>query len=235
MELVLRSRGSGYSLRRFILYVLFASTRDDFELRRQPRPSEAGRNWKAATDLELVAGLRSGEHGASAEFVRRFEKLVTYIAYGHTYEKEEVEDLVQDVWVVLSRGNWRTVCAWENKCPLSSYVSVITTRVVRARMRRRPNEVSIEELDAEPVDSTVIVEPLLTSQQAETIQFCIRQLSAKQQLVLKLRIVDGADHIEIGRLLGISPTTSRKRLFDALRKLAKLIPEVDPSLMELEI
>lgn len=231
MTLALTTTTLYWNLLRFVSFFL-ATLADPRGPRYELPPTR--RNYRVMSDLEVVAALRSGDPGAADELWRRFERLVTFVAADLTNNRDDGQDLAQEVWVSLGSRNWASVCAWENKCPLAAYVSVIATRVVRSKAKKK-RDTYLEELQSEPMDPTCVPDPALTADQEAKLRYCMGKLTVNQQQILKLKLVDGYDHSEIARTLNIQEGTSRKRLFDALRTLDRIIRDTHPELLELEV
>ncbi|MEP0766237.1 MAG: sigma-70 family RNA polymerase sigma factor [Fimbriimonadia bacterium] len=184
------------------------------------------RDW---TDSELVARLRLGDSDAGGEMVRRFGFLVRYLCSGRSAGIMDSDDLEQEAWVRLTANGWEAVCAWEGRCPLSAYLSVVTTRVLR--LIREQERKHIER--AEPLDAAenVAVPTGLSSEDRAAVRLCMRKLPECQRLAISLRFFDALSHSDIAGLLGISVGTSRKRVFDGLRRLERLLGDSYPHLL----
>lgn len=198
------------------------------------------RDW---SDRELVARLAQGDPDASGEMVRRFGFLIRFLCSGRSAGHLDSEDLEQETWVHLAADNWHTVCAWETRCPLSAYLSVVVTRAVRAMVQRGKREAEATvSLDSMRVTDVPPASPAgqgpFPREQSEmppedlaAVRLCVRKLPESQRLAISLRFFDALSHRDIAGLLGISIGTSRKRVFDGLRGLERMLSESYPHLL----
>ncbi|GMV38083.1 MAG: hypothetical protein AMXMBFR61_25910 [Fimbriimonadales bacterium] len=184
------------------------------------------RDW---SDSELVARLRLGDPDAAGEMVRRFDFLVRYLCSGRSAGILDSEDLEQEAWARLTADGWDAVCAWEGRCPLAAYVSVVTTRALRLIVARAREQAEM----TEPLEAAagVAVHMDLPSEDVAAVRLSVRKLPEHQRLAISLRFFDALSHSDIAGLLGISVGTSRKRVFDGLRGLERILSESYPHLL----
>lgn len=177
----------------------------------------------------MVSRLRLGDPDAAGEMVRRFGFLVRFLCSGRSAGVLDPEDLEQEVWVHLTANSWDAVCAWEGRCPLSAYLSVITTRALRVIMAHAREQAAM----AEPLGAAedVAVHMQLPSEDLAAVRLCVHKLPEHQRLAISLRFFDALSHSDIAGLLGISVGTSRKRVFDGLRGLERIMADAYPDIL----
>ena len=184
------------------------------------------RDW---TDGEVVARLRFGDPDAASEMVRRFDFLIRYLCSGRSGGLLDSEDLEQEAWVHLTANGWDVVCAWEGRCPLSAYLSVVTTRAIRVvvEQARKEAEATV------PLDAAqhLAVHTELPSEDLAAVRLCLRKLPEYQRLAISLRFFDALSHRDIAGVLGLSEGTTRRRVIDGLRGLEQILAESDPLLL----
>jgi RNA polymerase sigma-70 factor (ECF subfamily) len=131
------------------------------------------------------------------------------------YDREEAEDTVQETWVRACRkmGEFR----WESslKTWLCS-IAVMRTRERRRSRSRRPEE-SLDPEDAPPRP------PAAHGVVSVDLERAIASLPERYRHVLVLRDIEGYTHDEIGRMLEISPGTSKSQLFRARRAIREFL------------
>ncbi len=135
----------------------------------------------------------------------------------------EAEDAVQEVFVAAHDGLPR----FRGDSRLSTWIYRIAIRVAsqhRARMgRRRAEQLSVEPAsspDPDPVESRELREGLLEAMSA---------LSIEQRVVLTLFSLEGLEHAEIARVLGVPIGTVWSRLHSARKRLMTLLGPVQDS------
>lgn len=178
---------------------------------------------------EVLAGVRAGDRAAFAALVRATQDDVYTLALRLTGNPEDAHDVAQDTYIRAFRaiGSFRgdaSVTTWLHR------ITVNTALSHRARRRRRHAE-SLDALGFEPtpdraMDPARRVDPARLAEHGELRRALVDALAdlpdgARQVVVLK-DIYD-LPHDEVARLLGISPSAARVRLFRARRRLRELL------------
>jgi RNA polymerase sigma-70 factor (ECF subfamily) len=179
-----------------------------------------------ADEAELIRRCRAGEREAQEAFYTRFRNQVAGNLYRVLGSRTDLDDLVQEVFVIAFRG----LDKFRGDALLSTWLYRICVNVALGRIRkktRRPPPV----LSPEPVGETPENSPedpgrsLERKQARERVYRILDTLPPKKRMVLFLHEIEGHDLKEIAYLLDVNPVTVRTRLFYARREFYKRIAE----------
>lgn len=162
----------------------------------------------------LVEALARGEAGAWKVFVRRYAGLVTAAVRGVAREPNEIEDLVQEVFVRLCRNDYRLLRSYDPaRAGISTWITIVARSTARDAMRRRrPVAVPIEAVP----EGLLAVDPVLP---AVRLKLPEALLSPRQREILTMLYDREMEVAEIAALLGIDPQTVRSAHHKAMIKL----------------
>ena len=138
------------------------------------------------------------------EFKQEAESIqgkLTMIAQRYLHNKEDAEDIVQDVLVKL----WG-MCD-ELHRPMVALASVLTRNLCIDHIRRHPTLVELNAAQAQDTPS-----PNPQSEMIERMMRVVEHLPPKQQLILRLRHMNGMSFTEISQLTGDSEVNVRQIL-----------------------
>jgi RNA polymerase sigma-70 factor, ECF subfamily len=175
-----------------------------------------------ADEAELIARCRAHDRAAEDELFNRFRRQVAANLYRVLGDRSDLEDLVQEVFVIAFRGLSR----FRGEARLSTWLYRICVNVALGRIRtrkRRPAAYSVADLDASAIDPSLVERPetpeqsLARTQDRERVYRALETLAPKKRIVLYLHEIEGRDLKEIAYLVDSNPVTVRTRLFYARR------------------
>src|SRR5512142_1952396 len=105
-------------------------------------------------EVELIERCRADERSAHEEFYHRFRRQVAGNLYRVLGDRSDLEDLVQEVFVIAFRGLDR----FRGDARLSTWLYRICVNVALGRIRtrrRRPNAIGVNDLDTQVVDPSL--------------------------------------------------------------------------------
>jgi len=181
-----------------------------------------GGTYDRAEEQELIRACRAGARAAHEEFYRRYRRQVAATVYRVLNERSELEDLVQEVFVIAFRG----LDKFRGDARVSTWLHRICVNVALGRIRskvRKPPHVLV----AEPVVERVEESPetpersMQRSQARDRVHRLLAELPPKKRLVLYLHEIEGLDLKEIAKIVGAHPVTVRTRLFYARKEFYK--------------
>jgi len=173
--------------------------------------------------------MASGDQSAVSECISRYGGLVWTLARRRLASREDVEDVVQEVFVDL----WKSADRFD---PLMgeeiTFVAMIARRRVIDSLRRRTGLSQTESIHQTGVDSMVdpagdvsVGQGLELGEDAKLADAHLGQLKPDEQRVLRLSIYDSLSHAAIADRTGLPLGTVKshiRRGLDSLRdKLAK--------------
>lgn len=171
---------------------------------------------KSATDCEIVASVRDGDHRAEGLLVQRYYGRVLARVRAKVGDRQASADITQDVILgvlsALREGRLR--------CPdrLAQYVSGTTSNIVRRHLNRRA-PVPEFDLDSIACGAPPLDELVSRRQQLDAVARAFDRLTRRDREILAMTLSDGLTSREVARLTGMSPALVRQRKARALRKL----------------
>jgi RNA polymerase sigma-70 factor (ECF subfamily) len=163
------------------------------------------------TDDDLARAVREGSLDALGQVYARHSAAVYAAAYRILGVRADAEDVLQDVFVGLSRA----LAGYQERGRLDAWLRRVAVRAalmrLRARGRRREQPFADLDAPAAPAGDGALDRLALHA--------ALRTLPDKLRTVFVLKEIEGYAHDEIAGLLGISANTSAVRLFRAWKHL----------------
>ncbi len=179
-------------------------------------------------EADLIERCRADDRAAHEELYHRFRRQVAGNLYRVLGDRSDLDDLVQEVFVIAFRGLER----FRGDARLSTWIYRICVNVALGRIRtrkRRPQAIGVADLDATDTDPSLVERPeqpdrtLQRRQDQERVYRALELLAPKKRIVLYLHEIEGLDLKEIAYLVDSNPVTVRTRLFYARREFYKLV------------
>ena len=176
-----------------------------------------------ADEADLIERCRAHERAAHDELYHRFRRQVAGNLYRVLGDRNDLDDLVQEVFVIAFRG----LDKFRGDARLSTWLYRICVNVALGRIRtrkRRPAAVGVQDLDSAAADPSLTERPetpersLERRQDQERVYRALDTLAPKKRIVLYLHEIEGLDLKEIAYLVDSNPVTVRTRLFYARRE-----------------
>jgi RNA polymerase sigma-70 factor (ECF subfamily) len=188
-------------------------------------------------EADLIARCRAHERAAHDELYHRFRRQVAANLYRVIGDRTDLDDLVQEVFVIAFRGLER----FRGDARLSTWLYRICVNVALGRIRtrkRKPPPIGVADLDSAAIDPSLTERPetpersLERRQDQARVYRALEMLAPKKRIVLYLHEIEGLDLKEIAYLVDSNPVTVRTRLFYARREFYRVIAgdaALDPS------
>jgi RNA polymerase sigma-70 factor, ECF subfamily len=202
-------------------------------LRRVKRDTGSVTALDPADEADLIDRCRAHERAAHDELYHRFRRQVAGNLYRVLGDRTDLDDLVQEVFVIAFRGLDR----FRGDARLSTWLYRICVNVALGRIRtrkRRPAAVGMVDLDSAAMDPSFQDRPeqpdtsLERRRDQESVYRALEHLAPKKRIVLYLHEIEGRDLKEIAYLVDSNPVTVRTRLFYARREFYKVVAGQDP-------
>jgi RNA polymerase sigma-70 factor (ECF subfamily) len=185
-----------------------------------------------ADEADLIQRCRADDRAAHDELYHRFRRVVAANLYRVLGDRDDIEDLVQEVFVIAFRGLDR----FRGDARLSTWLYRICVNVALGRIRtrkRRPPPIGVADLDAAAVDPSHELaqraespdKTLERREDRERVYRALDKLAPKKRVVLYLHEIEGLDLKEIAYIVDSNPVTVRTRLFYARREFYKMLAE----------
>jgi RNA polymerase sigma-70 factor, ECF subfamily len=190
--------------------------------------SEAGKN-RRDDDRELVKRAQKEDKEAFEELVRRHQARVFAVAGGILRNKEDVEDIAQQVFLKayfsLKRFDQRAAFStWLYKITVNECWDLLRKRKVRPLLYEA--DLSVEQArqygasEEKEEQAQDVSERLEKRQELERLLDCLEE---RDRMMLVLKEVQGFSVEEIAEILGINGNTVKVRLFRARQRITERV------------
>ena len=182
----------------------------------------AARSLATNEGAELVRRCRAGDGAAWEEIVQTYSRRIYNLAYRFTSRADAAEDLTQEVFIQL----FRKVGSFRGDSAFSTWLHRLTINQVLMHFRRRSvkNEKTSEsgDMPEQTVHGTSNPNRMPVVDRI-ALKKAIAELPNGYKNVFVLHDVEGFEHEEVARMLGISVGTSKSQLHKARLKLRGLL------------
>jgi RNA polymerase sigma factor (sigma-70 family) len=150
------------------------------------------------------SGMTRDEYGLA--YQQGFDLTVRFLI-NRSAQRDLARDVAQSAWV---RG-WERLHQFRNESDVRSWINTIALNVLRSILRSPGNEVGLSGSFGKERGFTPSLDTEID------LRSILRKCSVKDRQLLEMRMRGMTDE-ETGRLLGISPTAARIRVFRARRR-----------------
>lgn len=171
---------------------------------------------------ELIRLARQGNQEAFHRLVEKYSGLVERTVRVLVYERADLEDTVQEVWLDV----WRGLPGFESTRPFRPWLLAVLANRCRQRGRQRGRQFQpdIVPLEAETAEQLADTAPDVASQVLQHFYFSdlkaeLSHLPANQLELIGLRFFADLELDEIARLLQQPLSTVKSRLYRTLNTL----------------
>lgn len=185
--------------------------------RSEPRPCDA--------EIECMLRVQRDEPGAMADLVQRYGARVFARLYRMLGDRQEAEDLTQDVFLRVYRNRKRYL----PRARLGTWIFHIARNVMRnaLRTRRRRPVLSFAQLGANgPHDLEHLLvdmepspdSPMEREETSDVVRSAIAELGRRQRIALEMQFQD-CSYSEIAAALQMTPEAAKSLLYRARHQL----------------
>lgn len=183
-------------------------------------------------DAELVLKAQRGDLHAFDELVERYHGKIYGLTYNMTSNREDAEDLTQEVFVKA----FEALPRFQGKSSFYTWIyRIAVNKTINYRKKRnRKRALSLDQFDQEiKMDSsyhdlTSKGSPLRNISLSELqikLNEALQNLSEKHRTVVVMHDMQGIPHEDIAKVVGASVGTVRSRLFYARRQMQSELSE----------
>jgi RNA polymerase sigma-70 factor (ECF subfamily) len=183
-------------------------------------------------DLTLVHHSQAGDTAAYEELVRRYHGRIYGLIYSMTSNREDAEDLVQEVFVKA----WKALGHFREQAGFYTWIyRIALNRTINFRKRRnRRQTVNFDEFDPdiktaesyrEFSSKGSVLRKMSLGEFQEKMNKALLELSEKHRAAVVLHDVQGMPHADIAKVMHCSEGTVRSRLFYAHKQLQAALAE----------
>lgn len=187
----------------------------------------------AAEDRDLVAKAQQGDTRAFDDLVRKYTPKLYGMIYNMTSNREDTADLLQEVFAKAYRSLGRFLGKSSFYTWIYSIAVNMTLNYIKKRGRHM--KVSLDDVDA-GIENDPDFIALTTAKNGvgrevnihelqKRLNEAMMKLSEDHRTVVTLYDIQGLQHAEISKILGVSEGTVRSRLFYAHRQLQSYLDD----------
>ncbi|MBL9129830.1 MAG: sigma-70 family RNA polymerase sigma factor [Verrucomicrobiaceae bacterium] len=187
----------------------------------------------AAEDRVLVARAQEGDTRAFDDLVRKYTPKLYGMIYNMTSNREDTADLLQDVFAKA----YRSLKRFMGKSSFYTWIYSIAVNMTLNHLKKRGRhmKVSLDDVDtgiendpdfiAVTTAKTGVAREVNIHELQKRLNAAMMNLSEDHRTVVTLYDIQGLQHAEISKILGVSEGTVRSRLFYAHRQLQGLLED----------
>ena len=183
-------------------------------------------------DAQLVEQCLRGESQAWEELVRRHTRRVFNLSYRFTSNRQEAEDLSQDVFMRVYRtlGSYRATSG-----QFTTWLTSVTRNLLIDHYRRTRKDRLTSSLDDENTNMQVEQKEsnarrpddlALASELSSQVPRALQKLSPELREAVILRDLQGLDYAEIQQVLSVPEGTVKSRINRGRIELARLLEQI---------
>ncbi len=188
-------------------------------------------------DMTLVAAAKNGNRKAFEILVKRHEQRIFFVARRITRRREDAEDVVQQSF----QKAFTHLRKFEGRSAFSTWLTriAITEALMYLRRSRGLREVLIEDLNENEETTTAVEVPdsspdpeAIYSQRERVVMLSLamNELPAGIRRAIQLRELDERSSEETARIMGISVSALKGRMFHGRKKLRERLKHfVEPA------
>ena len=174
-------------------------------------------------EIKYILGLKEGDFSSFDKLFELYHKRIFCFARALLKNKEDAEEIVQDVFVRV----WQKRQDIKEHLNFKSFIFTITYNLVVDRFRDRIKDEKIREaLANETIESTFNVEQDIDyTQLNDMVRETIEALPPQQKTVYKMSRTYGLTHREIAIRLNISVNTVKNHVANALKEIKNVLSQ----------
>ena len=180
----------------------------------------------ATTDTEIISRVLHGENNLYAGLVERYRNFVFTIAMRYTPNREDAEEIAQDVFVKA----YRNLADFRGESKFSTWLYTITNTTCLSFLRKK--KLAVHSLDQEHVfeaadsqNSDFKANQVETKSKLQMVNAAIQMLSADDAKIITFFYKGEQTLEEIGRIMGLDPNTVKVKLHRARQRLRSKMEE----------
>jgi RNA polymerase sigma-70 factor (ECF subfamily) len=184
-------------------------------------------------DRALLEKARRGDERAFEVVVDAYGGLVLGIAWRVVRDRQEAEDVAQEVFLRLYRvfdryDPSRPFLPWLKRVAMNLTLNLVSGKARKARKRTASLEILKEDRGELPVDegSPEAGDRALERERAASLRAAIGELRPEYEEILRLRYFENLAYEELVEELSLPMGTVKNRLFRAREALAERLREV---------
>jgi len=176
-------------------------------------------------DQYYITKIIQGDTNSFAVLVNRYKDLVFTLAFRMLKNREEAEEVSQDTFLKV----FKSLAKFKGGSKFSSWIYRVTYNTCLDKIKKQkrdPVVVTIDEFTEHQV-STIdnALDKLIAQERKQVIHDCLQMLPSEIGFLLTLYYFDERSIEEISKIIGISNTNVKVKLFRGRKKLGSILKE----------
>jgi RNA polymerase sigma-70 factor (ECF subfamily) len=178
-----------------------------------------------AEDHRIVEAVLGGSQEAFGDLVGRYQNLVAGVAWRYGAPRDEIEDVVSEVFIKV----YRNLHQYRPEHAFSTWLYRLAVNHVLDRGRRARKERGRTEMPEQVADDTPRADHRAEdSERATLLRAALEELDPRYKEVIFVVYVEGRRVEEAARILGIPSGTAKTRLMRGRQALKKILERRHP-------
>jgi len=183
-------------------------------------------------DAQLMLQVKEGDDGAFEELVARYQNRVLTVLYNALGQREEAEDLTQEVFLRVYRARH----GYKPTAKFSTWVFTITNNLAlnARRSRRLRRSVTIDASESGPLgarpEEQLVTETapsasgqMQATEVAELVRQAVAKLNERQRMAVLLNKFEDLGYAEIAGIMGMTESAVKSLLSRARTNLREML------------
>jgi RNA polymerase sigma-70 factor (ECF subfamily) len=163
----------------------------------------------------LIEECRKGSRKAQFKIYDQYSKAMYNLAYRILNNREDAEDILQEAFVDC----FRNIDSFRFESTFGAWLKKITVNKCINHIKKKKIDLTL----CETLPVTICEEEEEVIYETEAIFKSIEMLPDGYRIILTLYLLEGYDHSEISKILGISESTSKSQYSRAKEKLRNIL------------
>ncbi len=179
---------------------------------------------EAISDLELIQLVQSGDIEKLAILYERYKKQLFSYFFRVSGNRERSEDMVQTVFYRILKGSKQ----FKAKSKFTSWMFSIGHNVLVDSFKKRENKNLLSDMVQfeNKEESDDLVEVMEKKEQIKLLKMAMKRLSFEKREPLILSRYEGLKYKEIAKIMNLSESAVKVRVFRAIEELKKIYFEL---------
>lgn len=176
----------------------------------------------ASLDAALIVKAQQGDMNAFDDLVRKYRNEVYALCFYFTRNREDAWDLSQEVFIKA----WRALSRFRGDSSFKTWLMRIAANHSKDHLKKRRLQVTAYDDALQHTETGSGLDPGRLAEAKEigdAIDGAVKQLPPKLQLTFILREYQGLSYQEMAEVMECNVGTVMSRLFNARRRLQKLL------------
>lgn len=172
------------------------------------------------TDYGLIKKCIAGDGECFSEIVARYKKLVYSVVYNMLPDKEEVNDISQEVFLRI----YKSLGRYNPEYKFSTWSSRIAVNLCLDILRKKkPEQVPLEDVELFTGDYSTPESNYIRKEDRERVRKAINKLPEKYRTLIVLFHQNGMSYEEMTKILNEPMTIIKNRLYRARQMLKDML------------